>query len=71
MDGQESVEMELDWETIDMQAKRFDEGDRSVLCLRAKMLELAYQDGYNQCLQDNETATQNFVLMMSQPAGHA
>lgn len=71
MDGQESIEVELDWDAIEEKAKRYDGGDHSALCLRAKMLEVAYQDGYNQCMQDQDNATQNFIIMMSQPAGHA
>jgi hypothetical protein len=71
MDRQEPVEMELDWDVIEEQAKRYDEGDLSFICLRAKMLEMAYQDGYNQCMQEHEEATNHFKLMMTQPAGHA
>ena len=69
MDGQESIE--LDWDVIEQQVIRYDQGDRSAVAVRAKMLQTAYFDGYIQCESDHEKIMDNFNLMMSQPAGHA
>jgi hypothetical protein len=71
MDGQESVDMELDWDAIEFQAKLYDDGDRSLVSLRAKMLEIAFRDGFEHCARMHMEAANVVNLMFIQPEGNA
>ena len=71
MDRQESVEMELDWDVIEFQVKRYDDGDRNPLSLRAKMLERAFKDGFDHCTRMHVEAANTVNLMLIQPEGSA
>ncbi len=71
MDRQESVELELDWDAIQQQAEMYDNGERSPLSLRAKMLEIAYRDGYDQCDQDRNEFDMQMALLIGQTLGNA
>lgn len=71
MDGQESVEFELDWDAIEHHAMLYDQGARGYLEIRSKMLQLAYYKGYQQCESDHAEIVNNFQLLMSRPEGHA
>jgi len=71
MDRQESVEMELDWDVIEFQVKRYDDGDRNPLSLRAKMLERAFKDGFDHCTRMHVEAANAVNLMLIQPEGSA
>ena len=69
MDGQESVE--LDWESIEKQIDEYDSGNITVSSLHAKMLEMAYNEGYAHCIADQEEAQANLLIMLSTPSGNA
>ena len=71
MDRQEPVEIELDWVTIEEQARKYDMGDRGFLAKRAKMLEVAFRDGYMQCENDHATVVEHMEILLTHPAGHA
>jgi hypothetical protein len=71
MDGQKSVEMELDWDAIELQVELYDMGDRSPLSLRAKMLEAAYRDGYERCDQDHHQLALQMDLLINHTLGNA
>ena len=64
-------ELELDWDAIELQAEMYDNGDRSPLSLRAKMLEIAYRDGYEQCDHDRNELDMQIALLVGQPLGNA
>ena len=63
--------IELDWGAIKEQAKLYDDGVTNDLSTHAKMLELAFLDGYHQCIKDNDETARQFSLLMSAPAGNA
>jgi hypothetical protein len=69
MDGQESVE--LDWESIEKRIEEYDAGNITVASLHAKMLEMAYNEGYAHCMADQEEAQANLLIMLSAPSGNA
>lgn len=71
MDGQESVEFELDWEAIELQVELYNKGDRSPLSVRAKMLEAAYRDGYEQCDQDYHEQASQVEILLTRTEGNA
>lgn len=72
MAGSQPIEeIELDWDAIELQALKYDNGDRSPLSLRAKMLEMAYRDGYNQCDYDRNEFEMQMALLIGQPCGNA
>jgi len=72
MDRQESIdELELDWDAIELQAEMYDNGDRSPLSVRAKMLEVAYRDGYEQCDQDHHDFALQMDLLINHTLGNA
>jgi len=64
-------ELELDWDAIQQQAEMYDNGDRSPLSLRAKMLEVAYRDGYDQCDHDRNEFEMQMALLIGQTLGNA
>jgi hypothetical protein len=69
MDGQEPVE--LNWESIEKQIDEYDSGNITVNSLHAKMLEVAYNEGYAHCMADQEEAHANLLIMLSTPSGNA
>jgi len=71
MDRQESVEMELDWDAIELQVKLYDSGDITSLSLRAKMLQSAFNDGFAHCTRLHVEAANTVNLMFVQPEGNA
>ncbi len=71
MDRQESVKFELDWEAIEQQVELYDKGDRTPLSVRAKMLEAAYRDGYEQCDQDHQELAMQMDLLINHTHGNA
>ena len=71
MDGQKSIEMELDWDAIELQVELYDMGDRSPLSVRAKMLEIAYRNGYEQCDEDHHQLALQMDLLINHTLGNA
>lgn len=72
MDGQESVaELDLDWDAIDAQLKLYESGDRGESSICAKMLDLAFQHGYEHCEMEQAEIASQFAIMLTQPAGNA
>lgn len=71
MDGSKSIEFELDWEAIEQQVELYDKGDRSPLSLRAKMLDAAYRDGYDQCDHDRNEFEMQMALLIGHTLGNA
>lgn len=69
MDGQESVE--LDWESIEKRCEEYDNGNITFESIHAKMLQMAYEEGYAHCVADHEEAEANLLIMLSSPAGNA
>ena len=69
MDGQESVE--LDWESIEKLIDEHDAGNITVASLHAKMLEMAFNEGYAFCMAEQEEAQANLMIMLSAPSGNA
>lgn len=72
MDRSESVnDPDLDWEAIDKQVEMYEAGSRDQLALGAKMLSMAFNQGYEQCMQDQAEVASKLELMFSLPAGNA
>lgn len=70
MDNNEP-ELELDWEVIEQQIAEYDSGNINPHTLQAKMLEMAYNEGYDNCMEDQERAKENLMIMLTQPSGNA
>jgi len=71
MDKPKSVDMELDWHTIKIESERLDDGDHSPICLRAKMLSVAFEEGYHSAMMDQVNAANALNLLFIQPEGTA
>jgi hypothetical protein len=69
MDGQESIE--IDWEAVEKQIDEYDAGNITIASLHAKMLEMAFNEGYELCMAHHEEAQANLMIMLSAPAGNA
>jgi hypothetical protein len=69
MDGQKSVE--IDWEAVEKLIDEYDAGNITPASLGAKMLEVAFNEGYELCMADHEEAQANLMIMLSAPAGNA
>ena len=69
MDGQESVG--IDWEAVEKLIDEHDAGNISVASLHAKMLEVAFNEGYAFCMAEQEEAQANLMIMLSAPSGNA
>ena len=71
MDKPKSVDMELDWHMIKIESERFDGGDHSPVCLRAKMLSTAFKEGYHRAMMDQLNAANEMNRLFVQAAGNA
>ena len=69
MDGQESVE--IDWESVEKLIEMYDAGNITPTSLHAKMLEMAFNEGYELCMAQHEEAQANLMIMLSAPSGNA
>ena len=69
MDGQESVA--IDWDAVKEQIDLFDAGNITASSLHAKMLEMAFNEGYELCMAEHEEAQANLMIMLSTPSGNA
>jgi len=69
MDGQESVG--IDWEAAEKLIDEYDAGNITIASLHAKMLEVAFNEGYELCMAQHEEAQANLMIMLSAPAGNA
>lgn len=69
MDGQESVD--LDWEAIEKRIDEYDKGEINVKSIHAKMLQMAWEEGYAKCMADHEETQANLLIMLSTPSGNA
>ena len=73
MDGQESVDsgFTLDWETIEKLIDEHDAGNITEASSHAKLLEMAFNEGYAFCMAEQEEAHANLLIMLSTPSGNA
>jgi hypothetical protein len=69
MDGQEPIE--IDWEAVQKLIDEYDVGNITAPSLHAKMLEVAFNEGYSLCMADQEEAQANLLIMLSAPSGNA
>jgi hypothetical protein len=69
MDGQESVG--IDWEAVEKLIDEYDAGNITPTSLHAKMLEVAFNEGYELCMAQHEEAQANLMIMLSAPSGNA
>jgi hypothetical protein len=69
MDGQEPVA--IDWDAVKEQIDLFDAGNITTASLHAKMLEMAFNEGYDLCMAEHEEAQANLMIMLSTPSGNA
>lgn len=69
MDGQESIE--IDWEAVEKLIDMYDAGNITPTSLHAKMLEVAFNEGYELCMAQHEEAQANLMIMLSAPSGNA
>jgi hypothetical protein len=49
----------------------YDAGNITIASLHAKMLEMAFNEGYERCMADQEEAQANLMIMLSAPSGNA
>jgi hypothetical protein len=69
MDEQEPVA--IDWDAVKEQIDMFDAGNITATSLHAKMLEMAFNEGYERCMAEHEEAQANLMIMLSAPSGNA
>lgn len=68
-------ELELNWDLINPNADLFEAGKKNEDTIVAKMIRMAYEEGYDAGYTDSEEERNemeyNLSIMLTQPAGHA
>lgn len=63
--------IEIDWEAVDKLIEEYDAGDITIASSGAKMLKMAFNEGYEKCMAEQEEAQANLMIMLSTPSGNA